>query len=66
MEISIEEINTESSLYKQELEVRYEILRKPLGHGRDAVQFPFEKSSLHFVCKLDEKVIGCVLFYPER
>jgi len=41
------------------------VLRKPLGHGRDAVTFPFEAESLHLVMLAGDRVVGCVLFHPE-
>ena len=67
MEIKIIEITTNEDLYAQEIDVRYEMLRKPLGQGRDTVTFTFETSpeSLHLVCLDGTKVIGCVLFYPK-
>ncbi|MGZ6028975.1 MAG: GNAT family N-acetyltransferase, partial [Myxococcaceae bacterium] len=41
------------------------MLRKPLGHGREAVAFPFEAESLHLVALDGPHVVGCVLFHPE-
>ena len=41
------------------------MLRKPLGHGREAVPFPFEAESLHLVALDGRQVVGCVLFHPE-
>jgi predicted GNAT family N-acyltransferase len=41
------------------------VLRKPLGHGREAVAFPFEGESLHLVALDGRQVVGCVLFHPE-
>lgn len=41
------------------------MLRKPLGHGREAVPFPFEAESLHLVALDAGRVVGCVLFHPE-
>ena len=41
------------------------MLRKPLGQGRDAVEFPFEAESLHLVALDAGRVVGCVLFHPE-
>ena len=53
-------------LYTQELELRFRVLREPLGHTRAAVPFPFERESLHLVARDHERVVGCVLFHPER
>lgn len=52
-------------LYAGELELRFRVLREPLGHTRDDVAFPFEADSLHLVAHLEEEVLGCVLFNPE-
>lgn len=52
-------------LYVQELELRFKILREPLGHTRDAVKFPFENESLHLVAAEEGAILGCVLFHPE-
>jgi GNAT superfamily N-acetyltransferase len=51
--------------YADELELRFRVLREPLGHPRTAVPFPFEEASLHLVALDRGKVIGCVLFHPE-
>ncbi len=58
-------ITTDDALYKQELELRFQILRKPLGHDRRAVRFAFEDESLHVVALAAGKVVGCVLFAPD-
>ncbi len=42
------------------------MLREPLGQARDAVDFPFEAESLHLVALDAGRVVGCVLFHPER
>ncbi|WP_434346491.1 GNAT family N-acetyltransferase [Myxococcus virescens] len=52
-------------LYAGELELRFRVLREPLGFTRDDVAFPFEAQSLHLVAHQEEGVLGCVLFNPE-
>ncbi|XXF78648.1 GNAT family N-acetyltransferase [Myxococcaceae bacterium GXIMD 01537] len=52
-------------LYAGELELRYRVLREPLGFPRSAVAFPFEADSLHLVAHAGDTVVGCVLFHPE-
>ena len=52
-------------LYDAELELRFRVLREPLGHPREAVVFPFEAESLHLVALEGGRVVGCVLFHPE-
>lgn len=51
--------------YAQEVDLRWRLLRKPLGLERDAVAFPFEAESLHLVAIEAGRVVGCVLFHPE-
>lgn len=51
--------------YAQELDLRWRVLRKPLGFAPDAVAFPFEVESLHLVALDAGRVVGCVLFHPE-
>lgn len=59
-------ISTADPRYADELELRYRVLREPLGHARADVPFPFEHESLHLVAlDGDESVVGCVLFHPE-
>jgi ribosomal protein S18 acetylase RimI-like enzyme len=59
-------ISTDDELYKQEFELRFQVLRKPLGHDRSAVRFAFEDESLHVVAIEAGRVIGCVLFAPDE
>lgn len=61
----LEFITPDHPLYAQELELRYRVLRAPLGHARADVPFPFERESLHLVMLADGVLIGCVLFHPE-
>jgi predicted N-acetyltransferase YhbS len=51
--------------YQAELELRWRVLRAPLGHPREATRFPFEEQSLHLVAVDGGAVVGCVLFHPE-
>ena len=51
-------------LYDGECELRFRVLREPLGMTRDEVAFPFEAESLHLVAVQDGHVVGCVLFKP--
>lgn len=52
-------------LGEQELDLRWRVLRAPLGHPREATAFPFEKESWHLVALDAGRVVGCVLFHPE-
>ena len=58
-------ITPDHPLYAEELELRFRVLREPLGHGRADVLFPFERESLHLVLVEAGRVVGCVLFHPE-
>ncbi len=58
-------IHPEHPLYPEELELRFRVLREPLGFPRSAVTFPFEAQSLHLVARQGGAVVGCVLFNPE-
>ncbi len=58
-------VTLEDPAYADELELRYRVLREPLGRTRDAVAFPFERESLHLVAEDEGRVVGCVLFHPE-
>lgn len=53
------------ALYEGELELRFRVLREPLGYTRAQVAFPFEAGSLHLVAHQGSTVRGCVLFNPE-
>jgi ribosomal protein S18 acetylase RimI-like enzyme len=49
--------------YASELDLRYRVLREPLGMRRDQVTFPFEDEALHLVALDGDTVVGCVLFH---
>ncbi len=59
-------ITPDDPLYEGELELRFRVLREPLGHTRQDVAFPFERDSLHLVAHEDGAVVGCVLFHTEN
>lgn len=58
-------IHPEHPLYEGALDLRFRVLREPLGYPRSAVAFPFEAQSLHLVAHEGPTVLGCVLFHPE-
>lgn len=58
-------IEPAGALYLQERDLRYELLRAPLGRPRGSEAFPFERGSLHLVALRDATVVGCVLFHPD-
>ena len=58
-------IDPKHALYASELDLRFRILREPIGHTRDDVRFTFEDRSLHLVAVDKARVMGCVLFHPD-
>jgi predicted N-acetyltransferase YhbS len=48
--------------YTSELDLRYRLLRAPLGMGRDTVGFLREDAALHVIAEEAGRVVGCVLF----
>lgn len=58
-------IGLDAPEYAQELDLRWRVLRRPLGFAPDAVTFPFEAESVHLVALAAGRVVGCVLFHPE-
>jgi GNAT superfamily N-acetyltransferase len=48
--------------YAAELDLRYQVLRAPLGLSRRDVGFDGEEEALHLVALVDEIVVGCVVF----
>ena len=59
-------ITPDSPLYRDELELRFRVLRQPLGMARDTVRFAFEGDSMHLVAVERNRVLGCVLFHPDQ
>ncbi len=58
-------IDPKHKFYASELDLRFRILREPIGHTRDDVRFTFEDQSLHLVAVDKARVMGCVLFHPD-
>jgi predicted N-acetyltransferase YhbS len=55
----------EKDLYAQELELRFRVLREPLGMTRADVPFAREGEWVHFVATGGGEVVGCVLMSRE-
>jgi predicted N-acetyltransferase YhbS len=51
-----------SAGYESEQDLRYRVLRQPLGMTRSEVTFAGEAAALHVVAAENERVVGCVLF----
>jgi len=52
----------EDPLYASEKDLRFRVLREPLGMGRHQVTFAGELEGLHLVALAGDVVMGCVLF----
>jgi ribosomal protein S18 acetylase RimI-like enzyme len=51
--------------YRDELMLRWEVLRKPLGMPPGSELQPEEKDSFHLIALEKKQLVGCVLFHPE-
>lgn len=61
MNIEIKQIAFDGEEYKKEIELRYKILRQPLGLNYTQEQLDAEKDEFHFAAFDGEKLIGCLL-----
>lgn len=61
----IKEIKYGSIDYKNEVELRDKVLRKPLGLKFTKEQLDEEKEQFHFCAFDNEKIIGCLLLKPQ-
>ncbi len=64
MTLSIQEIPFASAEYKQLLELRYDILRKPLGLEVSAQDVATDNREFHIAAFENGKAVGCVLLRP--
>jgi len=48
--------------YASQLDLRYRVLRRPIGLPRETVAFAGEAEALHVVAVAGDEVVGCVLF----
>jgi ribosomal protein S18 acetylase RimI-like enzyme len=51
--------------YRDELMLRWEVLRKPLGMPPGSEVIPEEMECIHLLALDEKKIVGCVLFHPE-
>ena len=66
MDVRLHLVTLDSPHYARERELRYEVLRRPLGQAPGSEVFPYEAESLHLVAFNDDgAVVGCVLFHGE-
>ena len=62
MEIRV--IQAGHHLHEAELDLRFRILREPLGMVRGSEWFDHEEDCVHVVAVEEDRVVGCVLFHP--
>lgn len=58
-------ITPSHAYYRDELMLRWEVLRKPLGMPPGSEVLPEEMDCIHLIAMDNKKIIGCVLFHPE-
>ncbi len=56
---------SDAALMAGEHDLRFRVLRAPLGYTRADVRFDFDDESVHLLALQDDTVVGCVLFHPE-
>lgn len=64
-DLTLHFIPADGAFYDGERDLRWRVLRQPLGHPRGSERFEFEDDSLHLVASRGEQVLGCVLFQPD-
>ena len=62
--IKIKSVEYGSKDYGKTIDIRYEILRKPLGLIFTKQQLLDERGQYHLVCKDGEVVLGCLVLMP--
>ncbi|MEQ8936806.1 MAG: GNAT family N-acetyltransferase [Amphiplicatus sp.] len=63
--IDCREVEVGSPLFGEELELRDEVLRRPLGRPSSAGERERDLLGRHFIALAADEVIGCVGLYPE-
>jgi len=61
--MEIKRVKLDSDDYLQELELRYRLLREPLGMTREQVCSPIEMECEHFIILDAGQICGCVLLH---
>ncbi|MFA6980487.1 MAG: GNAT family N-acetyltransferase [Ignavibacteriaceae bacterium] len=66
MDIDIKQIAFGGTEHKKEIELRYRVLRQPLGLNYTQEQLDAEKDEFHFSAFDGEKLVGCLLMKAIR
>ncbi len=64
--IVLRAIEPKGSDLEAEHDLRYRVLREPLGMGRETVAFAFESDCWHLIAERRGVIVGCVLFHPDE
>lgn len=64
MDIQIREIHHGSAAYDEEVELRMEILRRPLGISFDPAQLTAENTDIHLGAYDTGKLVACLVLTP--
>jgi predicted GNAT family N-acyltransferase len=59
-------IERQDAAYREELRLRYEVLRKPLGMPPGSEVNDAESSCIHVVAEVDDRLVGCVILRPDK
>jgi ribosomal protein S18 acetylase RimI-like enzyme len=54
-----------SEAYRQEVALRYDVLRRPLGLHYTEEQLRQEADDLHFGCYFADRLVGCLILRPQ-
>ena len=58
-------ITPSHAYYREELMLRWEVLRKPLGMPPGSEVTAEEMECIHLLAMDEKKIVGCILFHPE-
>lgn len=59
--IEIQEVEYNSDWQKKSIDLRYSVLREPLGLTYTAQQLEEEKDEIHIIARVNDKIIGVLL-----
>jgi predicted GNAT family N-acyltransferase len=63
--MAVKIIDHNSKEYKQMVDLRYNMLRKPLGLSFSEAELNEEKNNIHIGCFDDDKLEGCCMLVPK-
>jgi predicted GNAT family N-acyltransferase len=66
VDVTLRFISVDDAAYTSECDLRFRVLRAPLGMTRDQVAVTGEADALHLVAVRDGVVVGCVLLHQQE